>query len=51
MARDRPDCPVIQQERRNRKLVSQLESSERPTAFVSERLSRKSRIGDFLAVK
>jgi hypothetical protein len=32
MARERPDCPVIQQERRNRMLPSRLEFPQGPTA-------------------
>ena len=43
MARERPDCPVIQQKRRNRMLGSWLESSERPTAVVGHSPSGKSR--------
>ena len=43
MARERPDGPVIQQERRNRMLESGLESSEKPMVVVGERLSRKPR--------
>ena len=44
MARDRPGCPVIQQERWNRMLESWLGSSERLTVVVGQRLSGKSRL-------
>ena len=40
MARERPDGPVIQQERRNRMLQWRLESSQRSMVVVGERLSR-----------
>ncbi len=43
MARERPDCPAIQQKRQNRMLGSWLESSERPMVVSGQGLSRKSR--------
>jgi len=47
MARDRPDCPVIQHKRQNTMLDSWLESSERPMAVVGDKPSRKSRLQRF----
>jgi hypothetical protein len=38
------DSPVIQQNRRLRMLESALDSSERPTVVVGQRLSRRSRL-------
>ena len=44
MARDRPDCPVIQQNWCLWTMESALESSGRPTAVVGRRPSGKSRL-------
>lgn len=43
MVRERPDCPVVRQKRRNRMLGPWLESSERATAVAGHRSSGKSR--------